>query len=461
MIFEDAFVGTHAVSVVVTCHEDYLRYLPDQVSHVDSQTMRPVQRIIAYDGEDWETRVVALVRRYPGWQVVGGNWGSPNPARNKALALVESEWVVFADADDFMGERYCEDITRRAKTCGSRVAIMYAGLRYSNGKEYHVPEKFDYWTLRLRNFVSAAAAWRVSAVRDVGGFGNTSCYDDWGLALRITACGWKGVKIDEPICIRYHAGHRRDNAGQKEMAFKWTQRTYGIVTLLAGRRECFEDWIGWLRHAEMPNHVTLYLLDNSRDDEFGAMVRDAAHGLPYPSLYVRCDAKCGDTERDELARHRHVPNLYNRILPRITDDMVLTLEDDVLPPLYGFRQIVKSFICGQKTGAVSGVYPSRTGENRIVAAWGNFLDGRPENNYWRRILTYECISGRRTPLQVGFIGGGFVLWQNALVKRFLPMRFMSWRGKASGWDSNLSRDIRGAGYSLWIDPMIQCEHNYR
>ena len=463
MTSTEEFMGTDAVAVAVTCHTDYLKYLPDQVAHVEMQTVKPAQRIIAYDGPYYQTRCKELRKLYPGWMVVGGDWKSPNPARNAALKIIHAEWAVFADADDFMHSGYVEEVCRQAEKSIDNIAILYADLQFSNGKHVKLPDTFDYWELRLTNFVSAASAWRVSSLHEVGGWPLTNCYDDWGLALKITARGWRAKKMTLPIMCRTHAGHRRDDAGKKEMSHKLT-RSYGIVTLLAGRRECFQDWIDWLWNEDMPKETCIYILDNSKDKEFQKMARDQVETMGrnrnIPVMYLINNSKC-DPDSHPLARHQHVPALYNHILPYVGRDMILTLEDDVVPPKGAFKQIIESFICGQKTGAVSAVYPSRTGENKIVGAFGDTCGNEPERDYWRNLLTTDDIDNAEELIDVKFIGGGFTLWHNALIKRFMPFRFLNWHGKASGWDSQLSRSIRNAGYKLFINPEIKCQHNYR
>jgi glycosyltransferase involved in cell wall biosynthesis len=461
---EETFNGTDEIAVVITCHDKYLKYLDDTISHVENQTLKPIQRIIAYDGVDYEVVSVDLRKKYPFWHVIGGCFGSPNPLRNKALEICRADWVVFSDADDFMHKDYVLNIAETIGKGIDNIGILYGDLWFSNGKIFKTPDVHDYWQLRLSNYVSAASAWRVEALQAAGGWQNTACYDDWTVALKITEHGWKTKKLSVPILCRYHDVHRRDDSGTKEMVHK-LYRSYAIVTLLSGREDCFGHWLNWIRNEPMPKNTTLFILDNSRSVNFTEMARgkinSACCRLEIQLAYITDDRTC-DLQSDPLSRHRHVPGLYNRILPLITEDMVLTLEDDVLPPAGAFFKLINSFRVGVKTGAVSAVYPSRSGENRIVGAFGNTNEVKTkEGDYWRNMLTLDDINHAEGLISVDFIGGGFVLWHNALIKRFLPFRFLNWFGKASGWDSQLSRNIRNAGYSLQIDPSIICEHNFR
>jgi len=445
------FQGTTDIAVCLSCHAPYLGYLPDAVAHVDGQVLRPGQRILAYDGFDWPEVCEILRNQFPGWLVIGGSYHNPNPLRNRAAAMMVGTWGVFMDADDFMHREYIASIAATARNpAAARAAMINADLRFSDGHAWKVPDKFDYWGLRLRNTVSAASAWRLDALRFAGGWpADTECYDDWSLALELTRRGWKALKQPVPILCRSHPGHRRDDAGRKEYGHKYRHRTFAVVTLFSGRLDILKEWAAAVSACIHPGeNFRFYGLDNS-----GQGVPDSCG---FENMQ-RCRRKC-DPVSHPLARHWHVPHLYNEILPGLHEDFILTIEDDVIPPPSAFRKCLDAFRVGGKVGAVSAVYPSRSGGGRIVAARGNVRTGG--GDYWRDIYTEADISGQEDPFEVAFVGGGFTLWHNALIKRFLPFRFESYDDKASGWDSCLCRDIRQAGYQILLHPGVWCEHKF-
>lgn len=367
-IFEEYFIGTEAVAVVIACHHDYLKYLPDQIAHIDSQTVRPVQRILAYDGPNWQ-RVTRILRRcHPGWIVIGGHWKSPAKARNAAMRVVYGDWVVFADADDFLPFNYFAHITKALANVPGNCAILYPDLRYSNGQTMKAPPTFKYWGLRMANYVSAASAWRLDALREGGGFDALDLYEDWGLALRLTADGWRGQRLAAPLFCRWHPGRRSASPTPgASFAFKWTQLTYAIVTLISGRRECWRQWNEWLKAADLPPRCSFWLMDNSRDSRLGETIKTTISGWKYKTHYLSCSHECPDPGNLAL-RHQHVADLYNLVFqhPRFCADFVVTLEDDVLPPPDGLRRLVEAHQPGTDQAATAAVYPSRRNPQELV-----------------------------------------------------------------------------------------------
>lgn len=440
-------------AVVVTAHAPYLRYLEACLDSVDAQTHLPECRAVVLDGCD----PPAWLRRREGWRVIRGAWGNPNPARNAGIAATKSSWLVVVDGDNWLDPQYLRSCYQTISTATGRAAIVYSDIQLVDGQGRHVarhvsPERFDYWDLRLANYISTSSAMRRAAVEEAGGWAETTCYDDWGLALRMTANGWTAVRQPVPILAREGAdGHRRDRL-HADMPFKWTQRSYAIVTLLAGRDDCLSDWLAWLNYAELPERTALYVLDNSRDERFREEVIRAL-GNPYLRNrlthidYQVCNLQCPDLDKP-FSRAIHVPRLYNRILPRVSEDMLVTLEDDVIPPLWALKALVRDVPAKSMVGAMAAAYLSRRGAGRIVAAFG------PDYIY-RRVFRRDLVDG---VMKVGCIGGGLTVWHNALVRRSLPFRFEFRNGIPTGWDTILCADMRDAGHVVRLHGGVWCEH---
>lgn len=359
-IFEEEFIGTEAVSLVVTCHKDYLKYLPDQVAHVDNQKVRPAQRIIVYDGADYHDTVEALRRKHPSWIVVGWEWKSPGLARNRALRLVHSEWVMFVDADDMLPAKHVYKIVKSIAKVAGNIGVIYGDLVYSDGRIMRAPETFRYWNLRKANYISAASAWRVAALHDVGGFSDVGLYEDWGLVLRLTAAGWKGMHSGARINCRWHKDRRSDAGVAAEFGFKWRERTYAMVTLLSGSEEKMRNWLKWLEHAELPPRLFIWVVDNSCNPKFARSMMRGINKLDIPYRRIECTKECIDPD-SRIERHKHVAYLYNQALthPAFRADYVVTLEDDVTPPLDGLKMLVHAQDTKSNPGVMSAAYPMR------------------------------------------------------------------------------------------------------
>lgn len=451
-----------SVAVSVTCHDAYRHLLQDQIWHVNNQTMPPDEKFICLDTNDQEW-VNEVTNQNPEWTIFGGNFKGPNSGRNIVANTAKSTWIIYADADDTMHRDYVLSAKKAIKAAGDRCGIIYADIIHSSGSILRTPEKFDYWKLRLRNYISACSAWRKEAIFESGGWMKTKCYDDWAIAHKITALGWGAVKNQVPIHVKDHAGtSRRSYIGTgAENEFKKLARSYGIVTLLAGREKNLRPWAKWLMNAWVPERCSLYIVNNSNSREFSSRLETVIYELVYIDKFKSVNISKSNIKFkniDEFSRHRHVPMIYNSILPSVHEDILVTLEDDVVPPLDGLQKMIDAFPCREKVGGMSAVYPSRSGNGRIVAAFGPVRNG---GNYWSDSLFEKDIAGIDGCIDVGFIGGGFCLFHNALVKRSMPMRFGLWDGQyASGWDSNLSRNIRNLGYKIKLNCGVRCEHNF-
>ena len=312
------------------------------MASIDAQSTVATGRVVAFDG-------CAATEVPPGWRAVTGRWCHPSLARNAGYRSADSDWVVFWDADNLMPSRYLETVARRAAGVGDEVAILYPDLQHCDAAlapgVLHSTPQWSYWALRAENFVDTASAWRREALDLSGGWPTDARLfaEDYTLALRLTAAGWRAAKLGGPAVVkRMHpdarqAGRSADGRVAEDL---WRARSLAVVTLLAGRHEVFDRWVDFLRHADLPERAGLYLLDNSDDEVFSARVQHAAHELGRLGRFAHIDlarqgrahppAGC-DTYFSE-DRHRHVARLYGSVLPRVQEDMVLTLEDDVEPP---------------------------------------------------------------------------------------------------------------------------------
>ena len=440
------------IAVVVTCHRPYLAYLPHQLDAIDRQTRPADERVVVLDScapPPW-------LRNRPGWTVLTHASQSPNPGRNLGIDATSTEWCVFADADDRMSPGYLAGVEAALATDDGRIGIVTADLHYSNGRTFHTPPTTDYWWLRRSNYVSSTSAWRRAALLEAGGWLSTGMYDDWSLALNVTRCGWQTTRNAVPIEINDHPQPHRTWGIRKrnDPEHMLHARTYGLVTLLAGRGQCLDAWRNWLATAQLPPKAALYILDNSGPcaEKFHARLDQAlaavAHRFDHV-VRIAHGAPC-DLNRDQWARHEHVPALYNRILPHVREDMVITLEDDVVPPPDALPKLLAEFDWHRIIGGMSAVYPTRDG--RVTAGRG--LD------YWRDIPTFAEIP-KDGLIDVGFIGGGLTVWNNGFIQNCLPFRWC-WYGPRripSGWDSNLCRDIRAQGGRLVVHCGVRCAHN--
>jgi len=110
--------------------------------------------------------------------------------RNRALELVDTEWVAFLDSDDELYPDHLKRLARYARLSG--VDVAYPGYDCVGGPDpvgcFGIP--FDPVLLRQRNYVPVTVLARTELVRAAGGFQphpdeNGDPCEDWGLWLAL------------------------------------------------------------------------------------------------------------------------------------------------------------------------------------------------------------------------------------------------------------------------------------
>jgi Glycosyl transferase family 2 len=441
------------VAVIITCHAPYLRFLPQALASLERQSPRPAESVVVFDG----CAPPAFINN--SWKCVTGKWGHPSSARNAGVSATTAPWLIFLDADNIAPDGYVSAVQRAISGACQNLGIVYPDIQYSDEALqprmlWKIPS-WDYWGMRRQNCVDTSSAWRREAIELVGGW-PSGYHEDYALALRITAAGWKAARLDGPaILMREHEhGRRRDN--QWYLTSIWRARSLGIVSLLAGRTSLLDRWTRFLLTAELPPRTGLYIVDNSGDPNFTRRVYEtclliasqrklshfdiAVTGRPYkPDPYEPYMTK---------ERHLHVAQLYAQALPRITEDLVLTLEDDVEPSPDAVRRLGEEigYPSRGNIGVVAAAYPSPQSEQRVCAGLG------PEG--WGNAVSWRALPAE--PFDVGCVGGGCAVWANWALRECVP--HVQWH-LMLGWDGVVCTELRRKGYRVQLHGGVRCQHH--
>jgi glycosyltransferase involved in cell wall biosynthesis len=142
-------------------------------------------------------------------------------ARNEALAMVKSEWVVFLDADDELSPGYVEALG--GGTADLRApAVSY--VKHGRPRRAYVPKVAGHThecsaeCLPDGNFLVIGTAVRAALAREVGGFREFPWSEDWDLWLRCWRAGATIEAIPAAVYIAHVNQQSRNRAPDR--AFK-------------------------------------------------------------------------------------------------------------------------------------------------------------------------------------------------------------------------------------------------
>lgn len=449
-----------SIAVVVTCHAAYVKWLPGCLDSINHQHLEGVQKILIMDGAE-----VPLCRYLDGWDIIKGNWGNPNDGRNAALARIQTEWVAFVDADNTMAENYLHLMRQISRTVPPKVAICYPDVIRVNSSlkaetSFIMPE-WDFWLGRERSLVDTSSLWRTRAIREVGGWvDGIGMLDDYCLALKITRAGWTAKKATGAVSILRQHNDRRSGNREAMPEACWKTRSMAVVTLCSGRASFWQVY-EWLKQEPLPENTHLYWVDDSQSEAFLGSLYGAAWNLrrtgkvrgvtivesnPQDGNIAQAPRGPAGVSPAYWAVHRRVAALYNQALAGLCEDVVMLLEDDVVPPHGAAKQLCSPLLPFTKTAAVGAVYRSRDHAHLAVCSMNK--------ERWKDVPRLDQVP--RALHDVGMIAGGCTVWNNAMLRKVLPMQVSE--AMELGWDGTACRRANELGYHFRLDGRLTCEH---
>ncbi len=235
----------------------------------------------------------------------------------------------------------------------------------------------------------------------------------------------------------------------------WTNKTFALVTLWSGYSQAVARIFEWMKTADLPPQTTLYWVDNS-----GGLLTDllSVTALQFKNRFCAVNLiDAGEPYRPmpgdtyfAKARHDKVADLYTMIMEKISEEYIITLEDDTVPPPDGARSLWDLIQCRSNLAMAAGVYRTRTGPERICASFPNSRN--PSMPGFQPF--YDKLPAE--PFLVDRTGAGFALMRRSAVVASLPMRFEVQHRR--GWDVNLCFDMRDKGWTVAAHPTVRCEH---
>lgn len=228
--------GVPTVTVVIPCF-NHGQFVAHAVDSALRQLGAAVQVVVVNDGstDDTTARACDAAATDPRVHVIHQENAGLPAARNTGAKLASkygSEFLVFLDADDWIEPSFVQELAKaiRADTaaevshayCQERLVEMGRGI-------WQVPA-WDPKLLLVTNLHPVTALVRRKHFEAVGGFDETlrSGYEDWDLWLRFSACGWRGVRVREPLFVWRRHSHNT-------MVMNAVQRHGELMTALIDR----------------------------------------------------------------------------------------------------------------------------------------------------------------------------------------------------------------------------------
>lgn len=137
-------------------------------------------------------------------------------ARNEGAERLNSEHVVFLDADDELDEHYLEAMSRaieRSMIRSDHKTFLYqpSTLGIVDGREDAAPVLIPQRPLHTGNFMVIGTAVQRALFRAVGGFQAWPAWEDWALWMRCGAAGAGVITVPDAI-YRVHVSTNSRNA---------------------------------------------------------------------------------------------------------------------------------------------------------------------------------------------------------------------------------------------------------
>lgn len=224
------------ITVVIPYHKAHAELVKQAVASCLYQTFNDIEVIVVNDSPDEEVRF-ADKRVY----TVNSNWISrPNCnraaiARNHGTQFVETEYVVYLDADDYLLPRALETLLRGHVTHNK----SYTYSSHYNGMHHMRPPEYNQRTYELFNIHPITCLLPTSIVNEVDGFDEDAPgWEDWTLFLRLAIKGYCGEFYRGPVFVyrdEHSINHVVDVHGGQELMDKVLEpyRKNGAIQMAA------------------------------------------------------------------------------------------------------------------------------------------------------------------------------------------------------------------------------------
>jgi glycosyltransferase involved in cell wall biosynthesis len=207
-----------SVGIIVPCFRHGI-FLPECIESIKAQTMAPSRVVVVDDGSDDPETIAELARLDddPAIEVLRQETNrGPSAARNRALEVLDTDYVLPIDADDRLLPEAIELMARQLEAAPEDIGFVYPHVRhFGNRDDFVRMPAYNLWLLMKQNYCPAPAMFD----RRVFGDGGVRYpeeivvgHEDWDLILQLGSRGVHGIHAAAPTFLYRKLGFSRVDA---------------------------------------------------------------------------------------------------------------------------------------------------------------------------------------------------------------------------------------------------------
>lgn len=388
-------------------------------------------------------------------------------ARNRGADFARGDSLCFLDGDDVMPRGF---IALHLAAMCTHVPFVYGPAEEyggpHSGNVWPVPEWQDYdrWSSNTVNTSALYARW---AFEGAGRWSDAvPTMWDWDLALRACRLGTPRPSAAK-LLYRQHPASWSHLIGEKkgrldmQALVRRRNASLGLGAVLSGRLpellpRWFDELAASLRWWQPGRAVKLALIDNSRNESFGRLLRDclARHRETFAPVRVIASQETWPAEQTRWESPDWVAGFMARSCQMLSDalgtDLVWLVEDDILPPIEAAQQLWERLTLGLNPPAITAA-PYRNRHDRSRYVGGYWYDGHPDE-----LQALPSGAGQDEAMPVEIVGTGCAMFWRERAADFSRSHTDQPRYAAHDWAWSLA--TRQLGRDVILLPLAKCAH---
>lgn len=455
--YEDLSPELTEVTVVIPCHNQR-EYLPDALRSLRESSLKP-KRIIILDDSNEQPLTQEEVEEA---ELLRVEYRDAHRTRAHGLQQVETQYVLFLDADNMVKRDYLKDAIQRMNS-DRGIAFVYPVLyAFGDGRGiWHgldkAPSEVSGRDLTCRNWCDSGSVYRTEVLRQV------NCHSlemtpgcvaaDWRVAREILKAGhWRGVRSEIGLSYRVHERQMSHNPCPNFMVdADLLNEVVTIVIAFSGRWAVWGKIRNWLLRQTYPIKKCRLLIFNSSHkavsvEELGLKAWRGV-GIQIEEVNTGYPGLADEDRRTNVVARKQVEiavtKIYNQLPSLIPHEYAFILEDDVEPTRFDVIERLMGSM-NSDVAAVTGIYQHRYNSSSTSIALG--FD--PNN--------LEPMEGPERQL-VGGSGFGCLLLRLAVLARH-PLA--ADHPHRVHYDVNFSYEVNKAGWKWVLDRGVFCKHHF-